>query len=134
MPNTNIATLKTILDRIPNANCKGLCQKSCGPLIVSRVENRYIREYCKEHNIKYKDFPTKVNLRKIIHHIKNPDSCRSCHYLTDDGRCSIYEVRPVICRMWGVTKTMPCPFECEPDRIMTTTEENEILDDMRYLR
>lgn len=32
------------------------------------------------------------------------------------GRCSIYENRPYVCRAFGATKTMRCPFGCVPER------------------
>jgi hypothetical protein len=32
-----------------------------------------------------------------------------------DGRCSVYDVRPTLCRLWGVVEDMPCPWGCVPD-------------------
>lgn len=53
-------------------------------------------------------------------------SVGTCPYLTD-GRCSIYDARPMICRMWGVARTMPCPHGCEPERWLDQGEEAEFV-------
>lgn len=31
-----------------------------------------------------------------------------CSALTADHRCRVYEARPTICRLWGVSEVMPC--------------------------
>jgi hypothetical protein len=35
--------------------------------------------------------------------------------LTETQRCRVYEIRPMICRLWGLVKGMPCPYGCRPD-------------------
>lgn len=35
-----------------------------------------------------------------------------------DGQCSVYDDRPLICRLWGVTEGLPCPYGCEPDSVV----------------
>ena len=39
-----------------------------------------------------------------------------------DGRCSVYEHRPLICRLWGAVESLPCPHGCEvtPGLLMDT--------------
>ncbi len=36
-----------------------------------------------------------------------------CPYLKN-GRCSIYPVRPMVCKLWGNGNEMPCMFGCAP--------------------
>lgn len=36
-----------------------------------------------------------------------------CPALTEQGRCSVYEVRPMVCRTWGTNAAQPCPHDCE---------------------
>ncbi len=50
----------------------------------------------------------------------------TCTWL-HEGRCSVYEVRPLICRLWGATEAMPCPFGCEPDRVLTDEESSALI-------
>lgn len=33
-----------------------------------------------------------------------------------DGRCSVYVVRPLLCRLWGMVDKMRCPHGCVPSR------------------
>lgn len=49
----------------------------------------------------------------------NPDG--SCTFL-NGTRCSLYSIRPVICRLWGVVESMPCPHGCKPERVLTDEE------------
>ena len=37
------------------------------------------------------------------------------------------EVRPLICRLYGLVKRMACPWGCQPDRWMTDVEAYELL-------
>lgn len=30
------------------------------------------------------------------------------------GRCEVYEVRPMVCRLWGAVEGMQCPYGCVP--------------------
>lgn len=34
-------------------------------------------------------------------------------------RCSGYEGRPLICRLFGVAEGMPCPYGCKPFELIT---------------
>lgn len=43
--------------------------------------------------------------------IKNGEA-PTCPALKHD-RCTVYDVRPLICRMWGAVESMPCHFGCE---------------------
>lgn len=47
-----------------------------------------------------------------------------CDKLTHDKRCSIYEDRPAICRIYGLTRALKCPHGCIPSEWM---EDDEIL-------
>lgn len=39
----------------------------------------------------------------------------TCGYLDQvHRRCTVYAVRPMICRLWGVTTDMACPWGCQP--------------------
>lgn len=48
--------------------------------------------------------------------------------LLENERCSVYEVRPMICRLWGLVESMPCPWGCKPDRYLTHEEGLVLLD------
>lgn len=42
-----------------------------------------------------------------------------------DGRCSVYEDRPTVCRLWGATEAMPCRWGCIPDYGGLTAAESD---------
>lgn len=45
---------------------------------------------------------------------------RMCRYRDmEQGRCSVYAARPLICRLLGHVEWMPCPIEKVPRRIAT---------------
>lgn len=46
--------------------------------------------------------------------------------LSPTGKCTVYTVRPFICRLWGTTPTLRCPEGCEPERWLTREEARDI--------
>lgn len=75
----------------PHLNCKN-CGECCGLVPISEKEYNDIKKYCIENNIKPKkagmlDCPFRDNENKI---------------------CMVYEVRPMLCKLMGVTKGMSC--------------------------
>ncbi len=99
-------TLESIYSTIPKIQCLGLCTDACGPILASDAERRAIT---RAHG----SFPSPLpNL--------------SCDKLSQ-GRCSIYNSRPLICRLWGVTREMQCPFGCVPERWLTGSEAHALM-------
>ena len=47
--------------------------------------------------------------------------------LNERGECSVHAIRPMICRLWGLTKSMACPFGCVPERWLTEDEAHALL-------
>lgn len=109
-PSTALQDLQRLYDELPVVQCKGLCGHSCGEHIdASDVERWRIRA-------------AGVNLNA-------PTADGSCPALTRTfgvGRCSVYDVRPMVCRLWGVSASMVCPHGCVP--------EGGFLDDADALR
>lgn len=89
-----IKQVEKVYSEIPvSIQCKGLCQESCGPIAMTKVEwDRIVDKSGSEPTV---------------------DDHGTCSLLVD-GKCSVYEIRPVICRLWGMAKEMECPFGCEP--------------------
>lgn len=48
-----------------------------------------------------------------------------CPALDDRKRCSAYDKRPMICRLWGVVETMKCPHGCRPSPRYLTDEQGK---------
>lgn len=95
------ARLEAIYARIPPmANCRGACADSCGPITMSIAERERIR---RDGGV---DIPPQEDLLA--------SGCLDCPALTVTGRCSVYSIRPGICRLWGAVPSMPCPRHCQP--------------------
>ena len=98
---------------VPTIACKGRCPSSCGPIDASRAERRILRE----HGIRLRALPLlDVACGEV----------RTCPALVD-GRCSVYAVRPLICRLWGVVESMPCPWGCKPERYLSDAQARALL-------
>lgn len=81
------AKLEAVYAQIPKIACKGKCHEACGPITMSGLE------YERLGKPKFKSL--------------------TCPVLDADKRCSRYEQRPTICRLWGVVDGMSCPYGCE---------------------
>jgi Fe-S-cluster containining protein len=49
---------------------------------------------------------------EALEQILKGERTQDCPALVD-GRCSVYEDRPLICRLWGAVESMPCVHGCE---------------------
>lgn len=91
--------IESVYAAIPSAECKGLCQRACGPIGCSDAEAARLQE-------------NGIALPTTRHHHK--EGSLTCSHLSEDGRCSIYAMRPLICRLYGVIETLKCPHGCKP--------------------
>lgn len=101
-----VEQLLLLYAQIPKIACQGKCQDYCGPIPCSSLEKERIEE---------------------IAVIPDIGPSLSCPMLTEEGRCSVYDRRPAVCRMWGVGYSMQCPYGCQVERIMTFEEECALL-------
>lgn len=107
--------LREIWDKVPAMkNCQGKCQASCGPIPVGGEEKRLI-EQRSGHGLDW-----------------DPRTWR-CNMLSKTGYCTVYSVRPLICRVWGATGRLPCPFGCEPERVLSDEETMELFAEVERL-
>lgn len=95
-------SLERIYRSVPTVQCRGLCARSCGPIDMSVEERRRIAD----RGVTIEP-PTIALL--AIHDGGEPMDCPALVA----GRCSVYEDRPLICRLWGAVESMPCPHGCE---------------------
>lgn len=84
---------------LPAISCTGACWRDCGPIAMSGREAERIER------------ATGAPLRSF-------DGEKGCGYLTADRRCSIYELRPLVCRLYGVGRGLLCPHGCVPEVIL----------------
>lgn len=84
-------SMREIYAAVPAVACKGLCTDQCSVIPVSKLERAAIEEHTGRRVRTLPQFETLV---------MRPDDDGRCRYLKR-GRCSIYEVRPLICRLYG---------------------------------
>ena len=108
-------SLEDVYRKIPQVECKGLCIDSCGPITMSKAEDDRLRE-------------CGVEIPPIAEAVAKIERGQDyfCPALKD-GRCSVYEQRPTICRLWGATESMRCPHGCTPANALTQTQSHELL-------
>jgi uncharacterized protein len=110
------AALDLIYAKIPDAGCKGLCVLSCGPVLCSHTERVEIQKWTGKDIMEWTNIPLDL------------DNVPPCVFLLD-GRCSIYSMRPAVCRMYGSVdhELMRCPHGCKPEKPMTNDDATRIL-------
>lgn len=99
------AQLDAIYDALPKVQCRGKCQSYCEDIDMSTAERERIRD------------ATGLTIPK-----GRTGDHRQCPALGILGTCTVYEVRPLICRVWGAADGMRCPHGCEPDKRMTRAQ------------
>lgn len=107
--------VRKIYASLPAFKCKGLCADTCGVIPVFKAERSIVSSAA--------GFDTGTMMGTET--MKCP--------LLKDGRCSIYDSRPLICRLYGMVDhpLMRCPHGCEP--VLTQTEGDETMRQMHSL-
>jgi hypothetical protein len=103
--------LDALYATMPAITCRGLCQLSCGPILMSRREWERICD-----RLGHVPEPTKEQASRLV-----------CPMLGDDGKCGVYDIRPVVCRLWACTPDMICPHGCRPERFVLNKEGEHLL-------
>lgn len=103
-------TLEQIYSQIPNIDCKEGCSDCCGPALQFPIENQNIKRYLFNRN----------QLAKVHKTI-------DCPYLKDN-KCTIYPVRPIICRLFGVV--LHLRLTCRhvvPSKLLTNEQAERLI-------
>ncbi|MFG3438396.1 YkgJ family cysteine cluster protein [Nonomuraea sp. NPDC047897] len=112
------AALDGLYAEVPDVGCKGLCHQACGPIGMNPREHQRIRER-----------GVKIPHRRDALAELGETGDYTCPALDKDNRCSVYDVRPMLCRLWGATETMPCAYGCRPAEgdLLTDAEGHALL-------
>ena len=96
------AQLQELYGQIPAIpDCTGQCWTSCGPIGMSDRERQRIRQA----GIRVTPFQQAMASLETYW----------CEALTGDKRCAVYDLRPVVCRLWGAVEGMECVYGCVPE-------------------
>lgn len=120
---TALDEIHKIYDSLPTIDCKGLCWNSCGPIDMSDAERARTVELGANIQVFTEERSQAWARDERLY-------CSALSFNTQGGRigCSIYEDRPLICRIWGLSEgDLACPNGCEPTRRMPPEEVFELL-------
>lgn len=105
--------LENIYRQIPQSTCTPNCGDCCGILFPSLAEIRAIKDWCIKHHREYIDFNMLVG--------------SDCPYLGKKKECTIYLVRPFLCRILGVSSDLPCPLKkCTSSKILNHYQSSSL--------
>lgn len=110
------AALQAIYDDLPRIDCQGACHAACGPIDMTGLERRRIAR------VTGVDIPKLTSVFSSV----RVEGYR-CPALGMMGSCTVYEVRPLVCRIWGLTKRLPCFAGCRPQRWLSEPEAYELM-------
>ena len=80
----------------PHVKCRN-CGDCCGPVAATVDEIARIEDFVQSHK----------RAREVVN---APHEPLDCIFHDDENRsCAIYQARPMVCRLFGVTKGMKCP-------------------------
>lgn len=102
----DLRALDALYAELPSVECNGLCSEACHYIGMTKVERERIMAAGGPE----------------IQIWQGP-----CPALSIMGRCTVYENRPAICRMFGVVEDLRCPYGCEPERFMTREEARDFM-------
>jgi Fe-S-cluster containining protein len=119
-----IAALDALYAELPSLECRGLCWQACGPVDMSPVEKSRIADL---------GVTIPGYTREAAERFRETGKVEACPALGPFRTCGVYEARPMICRLWGLTETMRCPHGCRPSRELTEAEGYEFLERSRQL-
>lgn len=103
--------IENIYQLIPDFICKKGCHECCRNFGVpsrTRVEDKRIKAFLHANGLPV-----------------GKARGNTCPYLIETG-CSIYPVRPLICRLYGTSPNYLCKMEVAPVRMLHEDEEAEI--------
>lgn len=118
------ARLRELYAQVPDVPCTGACHGACCFVDASDHERRRIervsgRELRTVDAFKEADSPAMIGAAGALGDTRTGQDGTllaryRCSMLTADGRCSIYDDRPMICRLFGAAVGIECHKGCTP--------------------
>jgi hypothetical protein len=106
----NSQKIRNLRQQIPTFECVPGCHDCCGPVTTSPEEMaRLPRKTRAEQDAAMEEL--------------------NCVHLGPNG-CTVYDERPLICRLFGTTRTLPCPNGRRPVELIHPRVEKQIFEYM----
>jgi Fe-S-cluster containining protein len=123
MRRSKLKRLHELYAKVPNIECKGLCHTSCTLIPASNIEGRRAKDRLGTNPFRPLVFGNIGVIKGKI------PSCRALK----NNKCSIYLLRPTICRLFGVVEGLRCPYGCEPKVMLASSEAHAIIREVNEL-
>ena len=101
--------IREIYEMVPSVACQGSCHDSCTVIDASDLEKKAIRE---RHGV---SLPPPLPARRLRQLRDNGETPPRCPALGPLNTCTLYEDRPLICRLYGADAALPCAHGCVPE-------------------
>lgn len=102
----NSQKIRDLRAQIPSFECVPGCHDCCGPVTTSSEEMaRLPRKTATEQAAALDEL--------------------NCVHLGPQG-CTVYDERPLICRLFGTTPRLPCPNGRRPEQMITPQAERQV--------
>lgn len=115
---------QALYDGLPKVACKGLCWNSCGPIDMSDAERKRIVDL----GVEIPTFTRDAHLRWSAGEKLYCPALKWGAGPNGSVGCTVYEARPMICRVWGVGEDdLSCPHGCETTGTLTHAEVFDLI-------
>lgn len=119
-PNKKMLTEEELLEiysRIPTFECAKFCTMCCGTVEIGEAELLLINKYLE-----------KIGEEPLIGLFLPYTAKLRCAY-AQKGRCEIYQVRPLLCRIYGAVDSdiLICPHGLHANSLLSSNEASKML-------
>lgn len=111
--------LDALYKQIPEVECKGLCHESCTIVPASKLERKRVKDHLGKDIFRPTTDPDGLHSKLI--EIVQEGKVKDCAALKE-GRCTIYSIRPAICRIFGAATNLECPYGCKAKEPMSVSD------------
>ena len=110
---------------LPTIECKKKCHEACGPIPIGDIEAKNIHAL-------YSIRP-RVSDGRLSNGFRAMTTSEGNCPLLKDGKCSVYDARPIICRLYGVVEKMQCEHGCKPTSWVSDDESIRLIQEVQDL-
>lgn len=109
-----VEDLLAVYAEVPSVLCKGRCADACTVIDATPLERALVAE-------RGPVLPPAISHRVHLQLIDEGQGPR-CPALGPIGNCTVYDVRPLICRIHGTWRLSACEHRCHADRYLSTAD------------
>lgn len=122
MKDKALVQIDAIYAKVPSFDCKQGCSDCCGPIMMSKLEWSRITDRL------VNGAPPPSEVQNFGDKVLISTASLTCPLLKH-GRCSVYEIRPMICRIFGASEDamLKCGHGCGAARPLSAKNTSEML-------